>query len=77
MPDIDGFVHLGWVDTDALTFDPVPTVTVELADWIAPLADNRTLTGGVVEGDMVRFPQHNGAIYIRRSVLGLERPPEP
>lgn len=72
MTDSDRFVHVGWSDTDGLTFTQEPTVTVELADWIAPLADNRVLTGGVVESDMVRFPQHNGAIYIRRSVLGLK-----
>jgi hypothetical protein len=71
MIDPDKFVHVGWADTDGLTFNAEPTVTVELADWIARLADNRTLTGGVVEGDMVRFPQHNGAIYIRKNVLGL------
>ncbi len=71
MTDPDRFVHVGWTDTDGLTHTPA-TVTVELAGWIAPLADNRVLTGGVVEGGMVRFPQHNGAIYIRRSVLGLE-----
>jgi hypothetical protein len=72
MTDPGRFVHVGWADTDGLTFDPTPTVTVELADWIAPLADDRVLTGGVVEGDMVRFPQHNGAIYIRTDALGLE-----
>lgn len=75
MTDPDRFVHVGWTDTDGLTMTPAPTVTVELADWIAPLADDRVLTGGVVEGDLVRFPQHNGAIYIRRSVLGLEETP--
>ncbi len=72
MTDPGRFVHVGWADTDGLTFEPAPTVTVELADWIAPLADNRVLTGGVVGGELVRFPQYNGAIYIRRSALGLE-----
>ncbi len=72
MTDPDRFVHVGWTDTDGLAFEPAPTVTVELADWIAPLADNRVLTGGVAEGGMVRFPQRNGAIYIRKDVLGLE-----
>ncbi len=67
----DRFVHVGWTDTDGLATTPARTVTVELADWVAPLADSRVLTGGVVEGGMVRFPQRNGAIYIRKSVLGL------
>ncbi len=72
MTDPDRFVHVGRTAEDGLTFEPAPTVTVELADWVAPLADSRVLTGGVVEGGMVRFPQRNGAIYIRKDVLGLE-----
>lgn len=59
MTDPARFTDLGWADTDGLTFTPAPTVTVtvtvELADWIAPLAGGATLTGGVIEGGMVRF----------------------
>ncbi len=71
MTEPDGFVDLGWVADDGLTFEPAPTVTVELAEWIAPLAGGKTLTGGVVDGDMVRFDRPDGVTYIRRDVLGL------
>ncbi len=71
MTDHDGFVPVGHCDADGLTFEPAPTVTVELADWIAPLAGGNTLTGGVVDGDMVRFDRPDGVVYLRRDVLGL------
>lgn len=73
LPDTSDFAPIGWTDDAGLTIVPTPaTVTVKLADWIAPFADNPVLTGGIVEGDMVRFPQRNGAIFIRRDVLGLQ-----
>lgn len=67
----DGFVHLGYTDDDGLSFEPAPTVTVELADWIAPLC-GKVLTGGVVDGKMVRFVRPDGVVWISREVLGLE-----
>lgn len=71
----DGWVELGHIAEDGLTFTPAPTVTVELADWIAPLAGGTVLTGGVIQNGMVRFDRPHGVFWLSAAVLGLEEQP--
>lgn len=74
MTDHNGFVDLGHTVDDGVVLQWGPTITVEVADWIAPLLGARILTGGVVDGDMVRFDWADGAVWIRRDTLTLGGP---
>jgi hypothetical protein len=63
--------QLGHADTDGVTFEPAPTVTVELTDHFAALAGARVLTGGVLVEGGVKFDRPGGRVWISRAALGL------
>jgi hypothetical protein len=66
-----GWKPLGHTDSDGLTFEPSPTVTVELTDHFAALAGARVLAGGVLLEGGVQFDRPNVRVWISRAALGL------
>lgn len=73
----DGWEMVGYTDAGQ-TFDAdfEPTVTVELADWIAPLAGGAVLTGGVLHAGGALFESPGSRVWISGAALGLpEHPP--
>lgn len=68
----DGWEMVGYTD-EGQTFDAnfEPTVTVELADWIAPLAGGAVLTGGVLHAGGALFESPGSRVWISGSALGL------
>jgi hypothetical protein len=56
---------LGHTDSDGLTYERAPTVTVELTDHFAALTDGVLVQGGV------QFDRPGGRVWISRAALGL------